>query len=183
MGVLDAKMNGSMSLLVFETLFDVEKYLYYLQKNYMLKSKGGVICIHHSHEWRPLFYLRAEYNWAKKVKELDGNIYILCSGKTPMDKWCSKIYKSIGLNIKTGVNCAGISEIMVFGDLVIQIFLPDDIKGKLHNYAVKAKSIEDINLINFARDVFEAKTEIKVIINKDKKLAEQIKKETIGYFK
>ena len=184
MGILDAKEEGSMSLLVFETFFDVEKYLYYLQKNFVLNNNDkSVICIHHNHEWRPLFYLRAEYNWVRKIQELGGETYVLCAGRTPLDKWCAKFYKSIGLKIKTGVNCAGLSEIMVFGNLVIQIFLPSMIKNKLHEYAVKSGSIEELKLSSLAMDVFEKKAEIKVVINKDSKLAKQIRKETMSHFK
>jgi hypothetical protein len=119
----------------------------------------------------------------RKVQELGGQTFVLCAGRTKIDKWCAKFYKNLGLNIKTGVNCAGLSEIMVFGDLVIQVFLSEDVKSKLDYYSQKAKSIDDINLVKFAREVFEKKTEIKVVINKDKKLAEQIKKETMSHFK
>ena len=60
-GIKDSKKEGNISILTFTTMFDVEKYLYYLVKNHIMNSRGPqAICYHHNHEWRPLYYMRAE---------------------------------------------------------------------------------------------------------------------------
>jgi hypothetical protein len=182
-GIKDAKREGNINILTFETFFDVEKYLYYLQKHYILSSKSKeTVCVHHTHEWRPLFYLRAEYNWINKLKESGHKTYVLCAGNTPVDKWCADFYKSIGCNIKLNVNCASICELMVFGDIVIQVYLPSGIKKYLEKQFSKINDMGKVNQKLLIENVFEKKTDIKMIINKDAELAEQIKKETIGYF-
>lgn len=182
-GIKDARKEGNINVLTFETFFDVEKYLYYLQKHYILSSKNKeVICVHHNHEWRPLFYLRAEYNWVKRVKELGHKTYILCSNNTLTDKWCADFYKSIGCSIKLNVNCTSTCESMIFGDVVIQVYLPSEIKKCLKKQFSKLKEINKINQKLLIESIFEKKTEIKVIINKDPELAEQIKRETLSYF-
>jgi hypothetical protein len=62
-GIKEARSEGNINVLTFETLFDVEKYLYYLQKQYIHNTKKKeFICVHHNHEWRPLFYLRVHYS-------------------------------------------------------------------------------------------------------------------------
>lgn len=183
-GIKEARAEGNISLLTFETLFDVEKYLYYLQKHYILNSKEkDAICVHHNHEWRPLFYLRAEYNWVRKVKQLGNKTYVLCASKTALDKWCAGFYKRIGCNIKLGVNCANLCELMVFGDYVIQVYLPKAIKDGFSKNFNNIKNIEELELTKLFSDIFERKAEIQVIVNKDKKLAEQIKENTLAYFK
>jgi len=182
-GIKDARKEGNINVLTFETFFDVEKYLYYLQKQYILSSKSKeTICVHHNHEWRPLFYLRAEYNWIKKIRELGHKTFILCAGNTIIDNWCANFYKSIGCNIRLNVNCASTCEIIVFGDVVIQVYLPSGIKKSVKEQFYKIKELRSINQKLLIEDIFEKKTDIKVIINKDAELAEQIKKETINYF-
>ena len=182
-GIKDARKEGNINVLTFGTFFDVEKYLYYLQKHYVLNSKDKeIICVHHNNELRPLFYLRAEYNWIRKVKELDHKTYILCAGNTLIDKWCSEFYRSLGCNIKLNVNCASTCELMVFGDVIIQIYLPNIIKEGLKKQFSKIKDIKKINQRLLIENIFEKKTDIKVIINKDAEIAEQIKKETLSYF-
>jgi hypothetical protein len=182
-GIKDAKKEGSINILTFETFFDVEKYLYYLQKHYILVSKGKeIVCVHHSHEWRPLFYLRAEYNWMRKLLSLGHKTYVLCAGNALIDKWCSDFYKSIGCNIKLGVNCASTCELLVFGEMVIQVYLPSTLREEMDREFAKTKDMNSINLKELAENIFEKKTDIKVIINSDKEIAEQIRKETVKQF-
>ena len=74
--------------------------MYYLQKK-TLKNNADKrsICVHHHHEWRPLFYLRAEYNWITTLRNLGYDIYTICAGKTILDKWSKKFYESFGFVI------------------------------------------------------------------------------------
>lgn len=182
-GIKDARKEGNINILNFETFFDVEKYLYYLQKHYILSSKNKeTICVHHNNEWRPLFYLRAEYNWIRKITELGHKTYVLCAGNTLVDKWCAGFYKSIGCNIKLNVNCASTCELMVFGDVVIQVYLPSSIKSILKKEFSRIKDIGKLNQNSLIKNIFEKETDIKVIINKDSEIAEQIKKDTLNYF-
>jgi hypothetical protein len=182
-GIKEARKEGSINILTFETFFDVEKYLYYLQKHYILATKAKeIVCVHHSHEWRPLFYLRAEYNWIKKLSGLGHKTYVLCAGHSLLDKWCADFYKSIGCSIKLGANCASTCELMVFGDSVIQIFLPSTLREGMDKEFSRIKSMNNISLKALAENIFEKKTEIKVIINTDKEIAEQIRKETMKLF-
>lgn len=183
-GVKESKIEGNINVLTFATLFDAEKYLYYLQKEYISKSRGKeIICTHHSYEWRPLFYLRAEYNWIINMNKLNNKSYILCANKTVVDKWCAKFYKSLGFNIKLGVNCASTCEIIVLGDLVIQIYLPKHIKDKFNKKLNSIKTLDKINVSSLIKDIFEKECDIQIVINKDSKIAEQIKENTLSHFK
>src|SRR4030043_224159 len=162
---------------------DVEKNLYYLQKHYVLSSKSKeVICVHHAHEWRPLFYLRAEYNWIRKLVGLGHKTYVLCAGNSLIDKWCSDFYKSIGCHIKLNVNCASTCELMVFGDMVIQVYLPSIIREEMEKEFSMIKELNRIDQKGLVESIFEKKTDIKVIINNDKDIAEQIRKESLRHF-
>lgn len=171
-------------MLVFKTWFDVEKYLYYLQKNYITKSKKKqVICYHHCHEWRPLFYLRAEYNWVKKLRKLGHKTYTLCAGNQFTDKWSKNFYEKAGAKIKLNAKISETSDTLIFGDLVIQIYIPLELKQALKKELKKIKSLEDIKPVKLISNIFEKKSQIKVIINKDEKLAEELKNQTLSKFK
>lgn len=175
--------SEAIRVFIFKTWFDVEKYLYYLQKNYILKSKEKeVVCMHHAHEWRPLFYLRAEYNWIRQLSKLGHKVFTICSGHSVIDKWSAQFYRSIGGNIRLEEKCAETSEIMVFSDLVIQIYIPLELRESLDKEFRKIKSIEEVNYASLIKNIFEKEAEIKVVINKDKNLASQIKKQTLAKF-
>jgi len=175
-GIKDARQEGNINILTFETLFDVEKYLYYLQKQFIHGcSRKQTICVHHNHEWRPIFYLRAEYNWQHKLRTLGHLTCILCRGSTKHDREAANFYKSLGCRIKTNANCAGTNELMVFDDFVIQVFLPHEIKEEMDRHLAKGR----LNHGEMINKIFEKKTEIQVVINRDKKIAEQIRKDTL----
>ncbi|MFH1248961.1 MAG: hypothetical protein V1660_02310 [archaeon] len=176
--------SDAIRVFIFKTWFDVEKYLYYLQKNYVTNSKQKEnICFHHSHEWRPIFYLRAEYNWMRQLAKMGHKVFTLCSGDCAIDRWASKFYNKLGGNVKLGVRCAETSEIMVFGDLVIQIYIPLELKNKLDNAFAKAIGVDEIDCNSMIKEIFEKDAQIKVVINKDKVLASQISRQTLSKFK
>lgn len=178
-GIKDARKEGNINVLTFETLFDVEKYLYYLQKQFAQGcQKNQIICVHHNHEWRPIFYLRAEYNWQKSLAAKGHKTYVLCRGSTMHDKEAAEFYRGIGCMVKLNANCASTNELMVFDDFVIQVFLPHNIKESMDRLLAKEK----LNPTEMITSIFEKKTEIQVVINKDGKIAEQIRQETLGYF-
>lgn len=181
--LLDNENMDSIRVFIFKTWFDVEKYLYYLQKNYIAKAKEKqIVCVHQNHEWQPLFYFRADYNWYEQIRKLGHKTLKLCSGSSAADRWASDVYKKFGAKVKTNAKCADNSEIMVFSDLVIQVYIPEDLKKKLDEALIKAKKLEDLDLHWLIQNVFEKDTEIKVVINKDAKIADEIRKQTIRQF-
>ena len=181
-GLKEARKEGEINVLTFETYFDTEKYLYYLQKHSIFTSKNKVICMHHLHEWAPLFYLRAEYNKAVAAKEQGIKIYRICSGNSPADKWAASFYRNMGYYAKIGVNCADVCELLVVGSTVIQIYLPAELRAKLSMLLGK-KKFEDVDIKRLASEVFEKKTSIEVVISNNEKIAGQIREKTMAYFR
>ena len=181
-GVKDAKLEGNFNVLIFDTLFDAEFYLYYFEKNY-IKEKNGVICAHYVHDWRPLFYLRAEYKRMKKILKNKQKFYILCRGNGFLDNLFANYYRRFGAKVKTGVSCADLCELMAFDDFTVQVYIPYPIQKKLNDIFEKTKDIKKLNLKSMINDVLDKKTEIQVVINKDKKIARQIKQQTVLQFK
>ena len=176
--------ESSIRVFVFESWFDLEKYLYYLQKKTLLKSKNRkTICVHHHHEWRPLFYLRAEYNWINTLKKNDYLTYTLCSGKSVVDTWAKKFYSNLGNKLLLDSKIQGPAEIIVFDDLLIEVYVPFELISKLDTYLKTIKHLEDINNTWLIENIFEVKTDIKLIIHRDEKLADVARKTIMSKFK
>lgn len=173
-GLKESKAGQDLTILTFETIFDAEKYLYYFIKTELLKKKNKIICFQLTSEWRPLFYLRAEYNYYKKLMKRGHKFYFICSGDSDLEKKYKDFYKSIKTNYKiTNQNLS--NETIVFENYFIQIFIPEKLKIKIRQYLQKEDAT---NLLS----VLETKSSIKVIVNKDEDLAEETKKKIVKQF-
>jgi len=173
-GLKESKSNEDITILNFETIFDAEKYLYYFMKTELFKKKNEKVCYQISHEWKPLFYLRAEYNYYTRLTEKGHKIYFLSSGDSYLEEISKKFYKSIGVHFKTLKNYQP-QDTIAFLDYFIQIFIPEEIKSLMK------KQLDNKDIMGLLQTL-NKKSSIKMIINKDSSLAEQTKKQTISKF-
>jgi len=177
-GLKDSRKEGNINVITFETYFDAEKYLHYFIKHYA--SVNSVVCFHHVHEWMPLLYLRAEYNKAVNARKQNMKIYRVCNGTTDIDKWAIRFYKSLGQKAKNGVQCADMCELIIVDDIVIQMYLPSDIRDAL-SHALKV-GFSEIQMKTIIEKIFGKKTSIEVVISKNAEIAKQMMKKTVSYF-
>lgn len=176
-GLKDSKLGEDIMILNFETIFDAEKYLYYFMKQELFKGGKETVCLQLNNEWRPLFYLRAEYNYYKRLIEKQHKFYFICSGNSYLETISKKFYQSLGVRYKTSSQNLS-NDTLIFKDYFIQIFIPENLKNKMKKYLDKK------NLISLLKEVLEKKSQpsIRVVINKDKALANEIKKQIIKRF-
>ena len=174
-GVKDSKQGEDIIILNFETLFDAEKYLYYFIKNELTKKSNQTICYEINYEWKRLFYLRAEYNYIKKLLNKGHKIYFLCSGNSDIEKESKEFYQSLGAKFKL-TNKKLTNDLLVFNNFFIQIFIPGEINKQIK------KSLKKKDTIELLQKALEKKSSIKVIINKDPTLANEIQKQIIKQF-
>ncbi len=178
-GVVDVRGGDGVTVLSFDTWFDAEKYLYYLMKHQLLHlDVRKSICVHHRHEWRPLFYMRAEYNWIKSMTSKGYPLQLLCAGDTPADRWSAKFYRTCGVQVKTGARCADTADVIVFGDYVVQLFVPPALAEGLRRTYTQAKSIDMLDSATLAQDIFEKRAQVQMLINRDPALAAQLRAAT-----
>lgn len=175
-GIQDSKHMGDIIVLNFETIFDAEKYLYYFMKLGLSKRTNDSICYLMNNEWRPIYYLRAEYNYYKKFREKGHKFYFLCSGDSMLEGYCGKFYKEIGINFKMSKEKIT-NDILVFGDYFINIYIPEEIKIKLK------KGLYKKDILGILKEALEKKSNVRVIITKDKALANEIKLQILRKFK
>lgn len=175
-GIKDSKTGEDLIILNFETIFDAEKYIYYFMKTELFKKKNDRICFQLNHEWRPLYYLRAEYNYYQRLTKLGHKFYFTCSSNTALEKQFKEFYKSLNISYKTILSSQP-ADIIVFQDYFVQIFIPEELKLKMKLL------LEKKDTIKLLAEVLEKKSNIKVVINKDADLAEEMRKQIIKNFK
>jgi hypothetical protein len=174
-GVTDVRGREGASVLSFDTWFDAEKYLYYLIKHHILHAPHGKqVCLHHRHEWRPLFYLRAEYNWVRALLGKGHALHLLCAGTTPADRWSVRFYRALGAHARTGARVADAADLAVFDDFVVQLFVPPSLYDRLAAAYRGARHVGDMDAAALARDIFERKAQVQMVVNQDAALADQL---------
>ncbi|VVB99882.1 Uncharacterised protein [uncultured archaeon] len=174
------KEGPSMTL---PTIYDTDKFLLNMMlQNLPKEGEKPFIGMQWNHCWVPLFLSIKEYSQLKDVGQ-KFDFYSVSRGDTKIDKWCAKFWNAHGMKKKTGVDCAALSDIVIFGDTIIEIFQPPELKRKLNEFYEKAKSIEDLNIPYLFEHIFQKKTEINIVMHKNKELAEQLKEQTKSYFK
>ena len=82
-----------------------------------------------------------------------------------------------------GVRLNSPTELIVFSDIVIEIYIPFELLEKLDSYLKKTQSIGDLDQKLLIENIFGKETEIKVVVNKDKKLSDEVRKHLISHFK
>ncbi len=175
-GLKDSKRHEDVAILNFESIFDAEKYLYYFMKYYLLKTKSDRICYCTNAEWRPIFYLRSEYNYYTRLLKRGHKFYFLCSGNSELEQLCGKFYRSLGIKSAHSKE-KFMNDTLVFGDYCINIFIPEEIKSKLR------KMLGQKDVLDMLKDVLGSKSSVRVVITKDRDLANEIKNQTIKHFK
>jgi hypothetical protein len=160
-GIKDANHKGEIIILNFDTLFDAEKYLYYFMKNELLKIKSDSICWTENYRWQPIYYLRAEYNYYKKFIGKNHKFYFTGFGKSKLEKECIEFYKSLGIKFRYSSEESS-NDLLVFGEYVITIFIPEELKKKMADFLSKSDKQKLLT------EVLEKKSSIRVMITKDK---------------
>ncbi|MDD5192658.1 MAG: hypothetical protein PHH54_04845 [Candidatus Nanoarchaeia archaeon] len=174
-GVKESKSGDNLIILNFETVFDAEKYLYYFMKTELFKKKNDKVCFQLTNEWRPLYYLRAEYNYYKRLIKRGHKFYFVCSGQSEIEKQARDFYNSIKINYKI-INENFPNDTLIFQDFFIQIFIPEQLKIKMQKY------LKGNNKLELLKEVLEMNSSIRVVINKDKDLADEVRKQIIKKF-
>jgi hypothetical protein len=104
------------------------------------------------------------------------------SGDTAVDRWCQEFWLKNDVNSVCGAGDSGVSDYLVFGDMIMQVFYPEDVMKEMDDIFSSAKSIHDINMQRFFEQVFERKTTIPVTVTRNPVLAEQLRKKIMSHF-
>ncbi len=65
------------------------------------------------------------------IMKLSPESYFVCKGDTTTDRLLAKYFESLGANVKTGVKCAELCDILAGGGIVIQTYFTRSLKREL----------------------------------------------------
>lgn len=174
-GIKHLPVEGLINVLTFNTILEAD----YFVVNF--ETKTDKIRVGHArHFWWALFYLQKSFDM--RTKEVLNRTYGLCRGDTILDRWCVNFENSIGMHSKTCPEIAGTCDLYVYDDYVIQVYFPLDLIEKIDDI-YKKTNIIDLDFRMMFKEIFEKPTEVQVVINKNPKLADTIRKKTLEYFK
>ena len=167
----------------FNTLFELDRFIMEIIEQNLLDPKDRKIsCSYWRHMWWPLFYTKESYMILKKITNKE-RIYFICSGNTPIEKWCAEFYKKLGMNVIINKNLEEGFDFLVIGDRILQIYYPQALKRKMDRIFSETKDISEIDMEELVSNIFEMKTKIQIIIIKNKELADELGGKVSNSFK
>lgn len=183
--LLDGKekleQDGDFQVLLFKNLISADNYERNMKEP--LKRRETIYCLQIQHFKDPLVRVAL----SKEIHEISTRRklinYMLLRGNTQIDKWAANLFKDPTFLVRLGVDCAEECETSVIGDYVFQLYINEDVIKFVEKVYSKAKSPADVNVLEFYKYVYEYPHPTKLIIMKNREIANQLKKQIMGQFK
>jgi hypothetical protein len=109
-----------------------------------------------------------------KLKEKH-EIFLVSKGNTWTDRWGAKVYRSLGMKVKLGVDTANFNTVCI-GGCVIQFFNFVDDAYRKRLYGMIEKVVPTQTLMKKTSELLYRQTDLYLIINRHPVLVEYIKK-------
>jgi hypothetical protein len=182
-GILRAKTENNVTILTFDSTLDMDKMWMNIKKQYYknLDQENEITFWEGNHCWWLLTYPESEYSELEKLKEKKVRHFFINHGNSDLDRHAKKFYNSVGIPFKIDkkpVEC----DIGVFGDTIMQVYLPKEIKEKIDDIYKKHKDPSKINIPEFIKNVLNKKVTIQLVLTKNKEIAEQLKQKIMKDF-
>lgn len=183
-GIIKIKRQANVQVITFDSLAKLDKFWLKIKEDYYknLKSKKEITIWEGKHCWWLLVYPEREYEVVKDANEKSVNSYKLCYSNTALDKWSKKFYEDSGVNFKI-IKEKSDSDMAIFGDTVMQVYIPNYIQAEIDNIYKKYSTPNQINLPKFIKNVLEKKTKIDLILTKNEEIAKKLKKAGLKRFR
>lgn len=152
-----------------------------LRQDYELHDYASPLVSHWYRACPSIAVAREHYAPMKKFLQSNPH-YVLCRGHSKLDKLLMNFWKEFGSNVELDVDCASSANVMVSEDRVIQLFLAPELKMALDGLYESGNS-GSLNLGGLYRHIFSWEHPVSVVATKNAALAEQIREETLAYFK
>tara|TARA_Y100000031_G_scaffold155014_1_gene204428 strand:+ start:536 stop:2098 length:1563 start_codon:yes stop_codon:yes gene_type:complete len=178
------KKDGDTQTLYFQHIADVERFRKGLQKEYFLRAQPKPAYVSQSWHMRsPIIYIERTFHLMNKIKKTKTSCYIITQGNTTIDKWCKKFYSQDYVHIKLGVPLQNESETYVFGDVILQIFIPKKTRDFLDDSYSAAGSIKNIDIQALHKKFYHQKTDVRAVLMKNNEIAKQIRARILDQFR
>jgi hypothetical protein len=175
--IYSRKSSNEPNILFFNTVAEADNYLMSLPPEN--DQKKIVQC---RHLWWALFRPETAYARNQKDKIYRNETYVICNGNTVVDKWCARFEENIGKHIKLGVECVKNCDVFVYGSTVLEVYYPERLLKIIDCAYERVRRIEELNLKNLIKNFYKKSDEIIIVANRNEKVAERIKRETLSHF-
>ena len=165
---------------VFNSVYEVDQFLVNSCKSLVPNSKDELM-LQWIHFWIPLFISKETYKEMKGLI-LNSNFYSTTPNDSPIDKWCAKFWKDMGVKEKVGAKLGFDISFLVYQDLIIQVFYPAEIRKAIDNVYNSTDDPSKLDIDNFFSTVFEKKTKIPVLVSRNKEVADELKTQIKSFF-
>tara|TARA_B100000315_G_scaffold251140_1_gene285424 strand:+ start:196 stop:1020 length:825 start_codon:yes stop_codon:yes gene_type:complete len=162
----------------FKNILELDKYSMALHNKFYPKlGDEEIVCMIYQHQWWHLLHPMKEYEAQKTNKRF----YFVCGGKTPLDKQANIFKKRNKFNVVTA-DMARMGDTTIYGDVVISIYYEPTLRAIIEKWFQKTKTVEELDVPKMVSEVFKKDTEILVILNKNKALANQLRANVLTLF-
>ncbi len=166
---------GKLQELNFSSLNEAWDFLLSkLNTNFFGESKEAYI------QLRRFFVFPLSKEDINRLKEfgLKKKVYVMCRGKSVVDKMAAGFLTSLGAHVITGIECARPTNVFVNGNCVISIYvLGKKERAELSNQYMAANSSET-NRFKSLSDVFFKRVRVKFVINRDPEVLSDVLEQT-----
>jgi len=181
-GVLKTKKENNTTVLTFESLIDMDKTWMNIKKEYYQNAcVGDTTFWEGNHCWWLLVYPELEYGLLNLVKKKRIKDFNIVHSNTLLDKLSRHFYEKAGIGYKIEKSTVE-SDITVFGDTIMQVSWPEDLRKELDEIYKKCKSFDEVDIHSLLSKILTKKRSINLILIKNKDLAEQLKRKVLFDF-
>ena len=182
-GVLNSKVEKNMTVLTFNSVLEMDKAWVNIKKNFYDQLDGNeeeITFWEGNHCWWLLVYPHIEYDEMKLVKEKKVRDFCFVHNNTTLDHASKDFYKQSGVGFKTIDNPID-TDMTIFGDTIMQVSLPEDLRKKIDSFYKKFKSPSEIDIHSLLQ-ILTTKRKVDLVITKNKQIADHLKKRMLEEF-
>lgn len=182
-GILKTKNENNVTVLTFNSLLELDKTWMKIKTEYYngLKNKNDITFWEGNHCWWLLVYPEAEYAEMEKIKQKKVRHFFICHSNKNLDKFAKKFYEESKISYKYS-NSQSECDIAVFGDSIMQVYLPEEVKKEINKIYEKCNNPSEVDLPEFISNVLKKKININLVLTKNKEIAEQLKNKAMREF-
>ena len=185
-GIIHTQKEGEFSTFVFDNLFDLDKFWMKVCEEYVnnvrKEDENPPMIWQGNHTWWLLVYPDEEFEMNKNILKKGLELYFLIKNKTVLDEWCRNFYEETGIKARILDDKTTNSDMQIFGDYVMQVYPPKEIKEAIDAIFTNAKKLTDVDIPSFIEDILKKKIKIKLTIIKNRDVANQLRKEVLRHF-
>jgi len=179
-GLKDFK-EGDSKTFYFETLAEADKYRKRLQLEYAQTQPKKPYIVIARHARSALLYSEKTLAFPAVQLQSIPRLYLI-AGKTVPDEWCADYYRLQGAYVRTGVDCAHSCDTRVVGDVIEQLYVPEDTMQMMTKMFSGTNNISELNVPDFHQSICLRKSPVKFVVMHNTDLAEQIRQQVLANF-